>query len=342
MQSYLPFIDWMKCLGIFIIVIGHVAGDPFESLVPPIYTKQLGVAFFIFALGYLLTCRTHSIAYVLRRRLFDVYFWGIAFALLMSIVTFISNGAIAKSNYLPFLFGANVFFDFFPANPTTWFIGTYLHLLVLWALFLRHIKVTPMLFSAIIAIEVIVRSLLMHYIGLFVSYMFLTNWISVFVLGLWAAQRASCPKPKPVLAGAMLLLFVVSWLIFLTPIVTSDSFPFMTLYLKESSVRWQFASLAISSVYLIHTLLVYNICLSLSIPKWARFIARNSLFIFICHMPLYYALGSIALFSGLPYLIRLILLIALCLPGLGYLSDFLHRFINLNIMRNRFSALGIC
>ena len=40
------FIDWMKDLGMFLIVYGHVAGDSIAHVTHP-YRKQLGVAFFI-------------------------------------------------------------------------------------------------------------------------------------------------------------------------------------------------------------------------------------------------------------------------------------------------------
>lgn len=41
-REYLPFVDWMKALG---NVIGQAAARPINGLAPPIFPKQLGVAF---------------------------------------------------------------------------------------------------------------------------------------------------------------------------------------------------------------------------------------------------------------------------------------------------------
>ena len=42
------FIDWLKAVGMFIIVFGHVVGEPFNQFTVPVYPKQLGVTLFIF------------------------------------------------------------------------------------------------------------------------------------------------------------------------------------------------------------------------------------------------------------------------------------------------------
>src|SRR3954454_22974175 len=47
-----PFVDWMKALGMTVIVYGHVTRA--VPLTAPIYPKQLGVAFFLFASGFTL------------------------------------------------------------------------------------------------------------------------------------------------------------------------------------------------------------------------------------------------------------------------------------------------
>ncbi|WP_343074996.1 acyltransferase family protein [sulfur-oxidizing endosymbiont of Gigantopelta aegis] len=49
------FVDWMKALGMFLIVYGHVVGNPlniFNLISQPVYTKQIGVAFFVFITGW--------------------------------------------------------------------------------------------------------------------------------------------------------------------------------------------------------------------------------------------------------------------------------------------------
>src|SRR5204863_1855775 len=118
---------WMKAIGISLIVIGHVAGSLLNQLTPPIYPKQLGVAFFLFAMGFGLARERRPRWQIVRNRLFEIYLFGLAAALLLTALAFWTKGDLNQNNYLPFLGGANVVFNGFPANPTTWYIGTYLH-----------------------------------------------------------------------------------------------------------------------------------------------------------------------------------------------------------------------
>ena len=75
-KQYLAFIDWMKCTGMFLIVMGHVAGRPTNYLLPPVYPKQLGVAFFIFVMGYSLARETKAVRRVIFDRLLRIYLFG--------------------------------------------------------------------------------------------------------------------------------------------------------------------------------------------------------------------------------------------------------------------------
>src|SRR4051812_30253172 len=113
----LPFIDWMKCFGMTLIVLGHVAGAYINHLTPPFYPKQLGVAFFLFVAAFSVARDRRPWSEVLFRRLFEVCLFGLAFALLMSAIVFARQADLNESNYLPFLLGANVLLDNFPANP---------------------------------------------------------------------------------------------------------------------------------------------------------------------------------------------------------------------------------
>jgi hypothetical protein len=101
----------------------------------------------------------------------------------------VTRHGLQLSNYLPFVVGANVLVNAFPANPTTWYIGTYIHLLLLWALVLRRITVGPRLLIGVLAAEVLIRALLLTAAGAFVAYMALSNWITVLLLGMACGQR---------------------------------------------------------------------------------------------------------------------------------------------------------
>ena len=54
-----------------------------NPLTPPFNPKQLGVAFFLFVTGYSLAREQRPWSEVLPRRLFEVYLYGISFALLI-------------------------------------------------------------------------------------------------------------------------------------------------------------------------------------------------------------------------------------------------------------------
>src|SRR5262249_50421656 len=93
-RTYQPFIDWLKCLGMALIVYGHVAAWAPLATLPPINSKQLGVAFFLFSIGYSLTIETRDRWRVVFNRLFDVYLFGLALALLLSVSTYMTIGRL--------------------------------------------------------------------------------------------------------------------------------------------------------------------------------------------------------------------------------------------------------
>ena len=129
------FIDWLKASGMLLILIGHLVGAPdalFNAVSVPVYSKQLGVAFFVFAAGWSLANDQRPALRAAFNRAFPIYLYGLLCALALSAIYWFSKGTINKSNYLPLMGGINVFFNFFPANPTTWYIGMYLHLLLFW------------------------------------------------------------------------------------------------------------------------------------------------------------------------------------------------------------------
>ena len=97
------FIDWMKSLGMFLIVYGHVAGDSIAHVTPPIYGKQLGVAFFIFVIGWGLARESRQRVQVVYNRLFPVLFLGLGCAIALSGVVFVMQRDLNESNYLPLL-----------------------------------------------------------------------------------------------------------------------------------------------------------------------------------------------------------------------------------------------
>jgi len=320
-RQYLPFVDWMKALGIILIVVGHVAARPINGLTPPIYPKQLGVAFFIFVLGYSLARERRPAPQVFFNRAFEVYLFGVPIALLLSVLTYLERGTLALSNYLPFFVGANVVFDNFPANPTTWYIGTYLHVLLVWAIVFRGRQVRPWVLAVTVPIEVLVRLYLAERAGAYIAYMLATNWASVFVLGTLYGQRSAGSEGKGSLAlpAVALAVVVVTWPLVLDPLVTDRSFPFMTLATAVEGAGRILVPALVTILYVGFSWLVFLASRRLGTPSWVRFLARNTLIVFIGHMPVFYWLD--AAMQGADWWLRSAVNVLVCLPGLALLSE---------------------
>ena len=346
-RSYTPFIDWLKCLGITVIVYGHLAGwGPFAEF-PPIYSKQLGVALFLFASGYSLSAETRHRWQVAFNRLFEVYLFGLPSAVLVSLVAFAAGGRLQTSNYLPFLGGANVLFDHFPANPTTWYLGTYLHIMLLWAVLLRRLRVTRGVLLVSFLGEIVVRAVVMQTAGAFIAYMIAPNWATVFLLGCWCEQRKRAGdagllgepwRARHLLAVGTLALVVAGWTLGARTIPFDRSVPFMRLPWGGPAGGALLVSLLVSAVYLGMTELVYLSVAPLPAPRAVRFVARNTLIVFLAHMPVFYVLEPVVARWPLTSLARSGLYILVCLPGLALASEWIHGLVRPRGLRERMAA----
>jgi hypothetical protein len=336
-REYLPFIDWMKFAGIAIIVVGHVAAAPINGLVAPIYPKQLGVAFFIFVMGFSLARETRPCSIVLANRLFDIYLFGAVSAVLISACTYTMFGSLNLSNYLPILGGMNVIFNNFPANPTTWFIGTYLHILIAWIFVFRRIRIHLWILPAVSLGEILVRSLLVPTLGGFVAYMAITNWLTVFLLGIYFGQRPqNRVAQSTILNFVALAFFLVAWHFTVSPFILERSFPFMRLNWRTGPFDGVITSLTVSLVYAITTLLFFRFARTIPAPSLIRFFARNTVIIFIGHMPIFYALAPILNRSGASYTVRSIVYLFACFILLAIVSEYMRNLVLLMKLRSFF------
>jgi fucose 4-O-acetylase-like acetyltransferase len=339
MQRSQPFVDWMKAIGLLLIVYGHVAHASTVFLVPPIYIKQFGVTFFIFATAFTLARDSRPAWQVVINRLFEVYLFGIAAALLLSATWWGIDGRILPSNYLPLFGGANVVFNNFPANPTTWYIGTYVHLLLLWAFVLRGATIRPWAIAAVVCIEVPVRTVLAATAGPYVAYMALSNWTSVLLLGLYFGQRTESHRVEhPRLWQFALVGFTAAWSAMNSALPWRDSFPFMSLGDVPDVAVALLASSCTSFVYLAGTWLTFQATRGLARSGVVEFVARNTAVVFIVHMPIYYATRSLIDGAVASYAARVALRLVVCLVLLLVLSEVLHRLINLRRMRDALVA----
>lgn len=327
---HLAFIDWMKAVGLALIVWVHVAGGTAQTWTPPFYAKQLGVTFFVFVTGYTLARETRRGLWVVVHRYLDVWSWGVLFALLTGLVGLATRGRPDPSNLLPLAGGLHLLANNFPANPTTWYIGTYLHLLVLWVVALRGRTVTWPFVAAITLLEIGVRAALAPTAGLFVAYMLVTNWMAVFLLGLLAGQRHWRPSGRWALPS---VAFLALWPMVMAQVPWTRTFPFMTLPDLPVTMGALLLSTSVSVAYLAYT--AAGFALLSQLPAWApvRFVARNTVVVFIAHMPLYYLCEWWLLPRVPDYAVRVTVEFLLGLVGLAVLSEGLQRMLPVGRLR---------
>ena len=308
-----------------VIVYGHVTRA--VAVTAPIYPKQLGVAFFLFAGGFTLARERRPISQALCKRLFQTWLFAFVLAAGIAVAGAIDGTGLALSNFLP-LVGANVVFNNFPANPTTWYLGTYLHLLLIWAIWLRKIRVRRWMVLAAVALEIPIRAALMATAGRFVAYMLLTNWMAVFLLGL--AQGADddeqvARSPLPYIVGGIAAMAVWAFAVRLLPL--EMTVPFITLRGWPEIAGLLAVSLGVSVLYLLPTVIAFEATRRLAAPAPVRFIARNTPIIFLAHMPVFLALHPVLVAWHFGYAARVIVQLLVCLVGLAALSEAIQRLL---------------
>jgi len=325
-----------------LIVVGHVVGSPgalFNSVSAPIYSKQLGVAFFVFVAGWgLANCHRPRLEEAFKR-LFPMLFYGGVCALLMSAVAWIDHRDLAESNYLPLAFGGNVFLNYFPSNPTTWYIGMYLHLILLWWwLVPKHVSL--LWIPIVIISEILIRAFFLDIDRAFTGYMLVSNWATVFLLGYLLRMLGDSRRNigEQVLQGSAAIL---AWLSMLAlwqsselPIAFDGGFP--TRRLGDLASSMLLVSALVSVIYVANTLLAFAVFRCFRTPWIIRFIARNTLLIFILHMPLIYAFSdAIYAFFEAAWQQKLAMIIVIFV-SLGVLSELVNRLIPLKQLSNWF------
>ncbi|GAC34826.1 acyltransferase family protein [Paraglaciecola polaris] len=325
------FVDWMKAVGMFLIVFGHFFGDPFDQFTQPVYPKQLGVAMFVFIMGWGLgkvTTKRYQISY---NRLFPMFFWGIVIALFISVISFFVINDISESNYAPFVFGINVIFNFFPANPTTWFIGTYFHIILLWAIILYRINVTPFILCLSLGIEIFIRGYFIYDHSTFIAYMTLPNWLTVFLLGMYMCQQKDQDSSKGFFVGIIAwVVFLFLWALVLNEINVTRRFPFKNIQVSSDLINAVYTSIAVSFVYISNTLFSIAVFSRVKAGRIVRFFSRNTIIVFIGHMPLYFVIEPIVnlvFASGWPKRLCIVLIMYI---GLSWVSEILCKAIKVD------------
>ena len=321
---------------------GHVAGSWINHLTPPFYPKQLGVAFFLFAAGVLLAREHRRPGLVLFRRLFEVYLFGVGCAMLVERgITYARSADLAESNYLPFLLGVNVVLDAFPANPTTWYIGTYIHVLLLWALALRHLRVRPWMIALTALAEIAIAGR-PHGAGSGCSAP-TCSCRTGRPCSCWGSTRAAGGRAGgagrsrgAIVAAILLALLILAW----PPMARSlldpvRDFPFMRFAAWPGVAGLVATSAAVTALYVSYTWATVRVAERVPAPAPVRFLARNTLFVFIAHMPVFYAIqGPVSRWFPDPNAANLVRLL-ICFPVLALVSEAIRRLVRPDRLRDR-------
>ena len=117
--------------------------------------------------------------------------------------------------------------------------------------------------------------------------MLFSNWLTVLLLGLWAGQHRGRPAGRRALFSAVLFLLVY-------PILANTfswrrTFPLMTLS-GTSPLDQLTTALFVTTVYVGFTGAAFVLTSRLPHSRMAGFLARNTVFVFIAHMPVHYLL----------------------------------------------------
>ena len=329
----------MKATGMFLILIGHIIGDPqniYNLLALPTFTKQIGVAFFVFITGWGLANESRDSLRVVFNRLFPFYFYGVVFAVIVSLIFLVTKNDTNPTNYLPFILGANVLLNYFPANPTTWYIGTYIHMLLFWYFFFAGKRVTLRHIAIAFILENIIRSIFLYWGRDFTAYMILPNWLSVFLLGMYLHDRKQTDTS---IAGVTYILIlgvvITTWTLIAKNMGFDGSFPFRHLPYDQSWLL-PIESLLVSATYIIYTLLFFEASRRLPGNRVIVFFAQATLITVIVHMPIIYETHKLFYSFFDDKMTARIIYIVVIYVGLAFFSWVLHRMINLQVLRERF------
>ena len=124
------------------------------------------------------------------------------------------------------------------------------------------------------------------------------------------------------------------WMSFTGRINIENNFPFRIITSSNRMLSLLVTSTVISGLYTTITLLTFRITMGLWDLVFIRFLARNTLFVFIIHMPLVYLLTPIyyPLVPSLILRIPISLTLFFLIPAV--ISEILFKWIDLKHMRN--------
>jgi len=152
------------------------------------------------------------------------------------------------------------------------------------------------------------------------------------LLGLVCGQRRIEP---PRLAVLPAIAFVIGWPAAMGQFDWRWTFPFMTLSGLPAATGGVVVSLLVSIGYLAYTTAGFVLLGHIREHAVARFFARNTVIVFIAHMPLYYLLEFLLLDAIPNYATRVSLEFLICFVSLAFTSEAVRRVVDLRPLRDR-------
>jgi hypothetical protein len=157
--------------------------------------------------------------------------------------------------------------------------------------------------------------------------MLLTNWTTLLLVGLWFAQHPSRASTHEWLWSLALAALVLVWPLTIGSLGWNQTFPLMTRSDVGTIAGSLLTSATISALYLSYTVLAYLVLLQLPELRIVRFLARNTLIIFIAHMPAYYLLEWLLATRIQNYAGRVAVEFLVCLVGLAWISEWIRAIV---------------
>src|SRR5262249_14307141 len=97
-------------------------------------------------------------------------------------------------------------------------------------------------------------------------------------------------------------------------------------------------SIGASTLYFAVTALVFEVTRRLPAPAVVRLVARNSLIVFLAHMPIFFALNPVLVGAGFSYVSRVAIELAVCGVALTGVSELVSRLGAADALRARLLA----
>jgi hypothetical protein len=127
--------------------------------------------------------------------------------------------------------------------------------------------------------------------------------------------------------------FVVAWTV-LAWMPMRMGFPFVTFALSSPASALA-TSVAVSTLFLMCTILTVRAVRAVPAPAVVRFVARNTLIVFIAHMPIYYAMLPVARAATSAYWLRVLLCLIAGYGAALIASELIQRLSNRLRLRER-------